>query len=240
MLTAAATVTSRIRLGTLVASPNFRHPLTLSREVTALDDVSLGRFDLGIGAGGRGWDATILGQEPWSPAERASRFAEFVELTDRLLVEREVTWTGRYYRCNEGRSYPGCRQQPRVPFVVAATGPSAMKVVARFGQGWVTTGPADGARNVAPSEGARAVAVQRRLLEQACEAVGRDPSTLRHYVLLGPVLEQGLSTVDEFSDTLGRYEESGVTDCVVHWPRASEPFAGERSNFERMVLSQVG
>src|SRR5258706_458867 len=51
-LTAAATVTSRIRLGTLVASPNFRHPVSFVREVTAIDDISDGRFVLGVGAVG--------------------------------------------------------------------------------------------------------------------------------------------------------------------------------------------
>jgi len=54
-LTAAATVTSRIRLGTLVASPNFRHPVSFARQLTALDDISDGRvvLDLGAGAVGR-------------------------------------------------------------------------------------------------------------------------------------------------------------------------------------------
>src|SRR3954470_2577398 len=61
-LTAAATVTSRIRLGTHVASANFRHPAVFAREVTALDDISGGRFVLGVGAGGQGFDAAVLGQ----------------------------------------------------------------------------------------------------------------------------------------------------------------------------------
>ena len=65
-LTAAATATTRIRLGPLVASPNFRHPLTLAKEMIALDDISGGRVTLGVGAGGTGWDATMLGQTPWS------------------------------------------------------------------------------------------------------------------------------------------------------------------------------
>ncbi|MDP1793621.1 MAG: LLM class flavin-dependent oxidoreductase, partial [Acidimicrobiales bacterium] len=53
-LVAAASVTTTIRLGTLVASPNFRHPVALAREVVTLDDVSGGRLTLGIGAGGEG------------------------------------------------------------------------------------------------------------------------------------------------------------------------------------------
>ena len=69
-LTAVAAATMRIRLGTLVASINFRHPVPFARELLTLDDVSGGRFTLGIGAGGTGWDATILGKPEWSPRER--------------------------------------------------------------------------------------------------------------------------------------------------------------------------
>lgn len=61
-LTAAALVTSRIRLGTHVASANFRHPVPFARQVTALDDISRGRFILGVGAGGAGFDSTVLAQ----------------------------------------------------------------------------------------------------------------------------------------------------------------------------------
>ena len=81
-LTAAATVTSRIRLGTLVASPNFRHPAAFARQVTALDDVSGGRLLLGLGAGGIGFDSAVLGGETLPPRQRVDRFAEFAELLD--------------------------------------------------------------------------------------------------------------------------------------------------------------
>ena len=54
VLAAAAAVTERVRLGTLVATPNFRHPVTLARDALALDDLSNGRLDLGLGAGSRG------------------------------------------------------------------------------------------------------------------------------------------------------------------------------------------
>ena len=86
-LTAAAAVTTRMRLGTLVTSPNFRHPVTLAKDLMTLDDVSQGRVTLGIGAGGSGFDATALGQEAWSPRERADRFGEFVALLDQLLTQ---------------------------------------------------------------------------------------------------------------------------------------------------------
>ena len=119
-------------MGTLVTSPNFRHPVTLAKEVMTLDDISGGRLTLGIGAGGTGWDAEALGQEPWSVDERAGRFAEMVDQLDRLLREpRSSRLDGRWYRGVEARTIPGCVQRPRVPFAVAGGGPRALRVAAR-------------------------------------------------------------------------------------------------------------
>src|SRR3954470_16568118 len=86
-LTGLAGVTTRVRLGTMVTSPTFRHPVSLAKEAMTLDHVSGGRVTLGIGAGGSGFDATVLGDEPLTPAERASRFVEWTEVLDRLLGE---------------------------------------------------------------------------------------------------------------------------------------------------------
>jgi len=122
-LTAAAMVTERIRLGTLVASPNFRHPVPFAKELVALDDISGGRLTLGIGAGSSGWDATMLGQAAWLPRERADRFAEFIHIIDQLLRQPATSYQGQFYSVNDARTYPGCVQQPRLPFAIAATGP---------------------------------------------------------------------------------------------------------------------
>lgn len=233
-LTAAALVTTRVRLGPLVASPNFRHPLTFAKELIALDDISDGRVVVGIGSGGTGWDATVLGGEPWPPGERAARFEEFVALTDRLLREPAVTAPGEFYRVDEARTYPGCRQQPRVPFAVAATGPRGMTVAARHGATWVTTGPADRGRMVPTNEGVTAVRDQIERLERACVLEGRDPRTLNRMVLTGVPLDSGLHSVEAFADTAARYAEVGVTDLVVHWPRPTPPYQGDTNALERI------
>jgi alkanesulfonate monooxygenase SsuD/methylene tetrahydromethanopterin reductase-like flavin-dependent oxidoreductase (luciferase family) len=237
-LTAAATVTSRMRLGVLVASPNFRHPVSLAREALTVDDVSGGRLELGIGAGSQGDDATVFGRSPWRLAERSARFAEFVYLTDRLLRERGVSHAGRYYSAHEARAHPGCVQRPRVPIVLAAAGTKGMAVVARFGDAWVTYGPPEAAQ-LDPVHGANAVAEQRARLEDACVAVGRDPSGVRRVVVLGPVLRQGTTSADEFADTVGRYAAAGMTEVLVHWPRETDPYRGDRDRFESAVGAQL-
>jgi alkanesulfonate monooxygenase SsuD/methylene tetrahydromethanopterin reductase-like flavin-dependent oxidoreductase (luciferase family) len=227
-------VTERIRLGTLVASPNFRHPVPFAKELITLDDVSGGRLTLGIGAGGTGWDATMLGDEAWTRQERADRFAEFVELTDRLLREPAVSYEGRFYSADEARTHPGCVQRPRLPFAVAATGPRGMRLAAEYGQAWVTTGDRSLAGPIAGAQGARVVAAQMDRLAEACAAVGRDPGSLDRLVVAGTVLDPGLGSVEAFRDTAGHYEAAGVTDLVVHWPRPDGPFATDLTTFERI------
>ena len=78
VLGAVAAVTERIGLGTLVASPNFRHPYLLFRDAQALDDLSGGRFLLGVGTGGN-VDADVLAAPPLTVGERVERFQEFTE-----------------------------------------------------------------------------------------------------------------------------------------------------------------
>ena len=239
-LTAAATVTERIRLGILVASPNFRHPVPFARELITLDDVSAGRFTLGIGAGSARSDATILGLAPWSPQERGDRFVEFVELTDRLLREPAVSYDGRFYSANEARTHPGCVQRPRIPFAIAATKPRGMRLAARVADVWVTTGEPQSDRALSAEQGAHVVRGQIARLEEACAGLGRAPASLRRLVLTGPDLDAGLASLESFQDTIGRYAEAGVTDLVVHWPRPDKPYAGDLRTFERIIAAVRG
>jgi alkanesulfonate monooxygenase SsuD/methylene tetrahydromethanopterin reductase-like flavin-dependent oxidoreductase (luciferase family) len=233
-LTAAALATDRIRLGTLVASPNFRHPLTLAKDVVTLDDISGGRLTLGIGQGSTGWDATMMGVEPRSPREWSERFHEFVELTDLLLREPETTYLGNFYSAREARTYPGCVQTPRVPIAIAASGRMGMRLAARFAETWVTTGNRSRTEPVDAAQGTRDVRDQIDLLEEVCIESGREPATLSRLVVTGPRLTSGLSSVDEFEDTVSRYAAIGVTDLVVHWPRTNEPYKADYSIFEQI------
>ena len=226
-LTAAATVTSRIALGTLVASPNFRHPVSFARQLTALDDISGGRIILGLGAGagGASFDTRVLGEAPLSPGQRVDRFAEFAELLDVLLRTDYVTWTGRYYRAVDARNLPGCVQQPRIPFVMAANGPRSIALAARFGDGWVTTGhPTDDL-----TAWWRDVGGALRRLEDALAAAGRDPGDVPRYLSLDAAGVYALSSVGYLTDAAGRAAELGFTDVITHWPRPDGPYAGQES-----------
>lgn len=235
-LTAAAAATDRITLGTLVTSPNFREPVTLAKELITLDDLSQGRLRLGIGAGGTGFDATTLGREPWSARERADRFAEFIALLDRLLTEPDVTESGRYYSAFEARNLPGCVQQPRLPFAVAATGPRGLALAAKYGESWVTTGD-PGVLDGTVNESDAAIADQVERLEAACAAIGRDPSSLRRVLLAGftPERNSMLESLDRFVDFAGRHRRLGFDEIVIHWPIPGSDFAADPTVFETIA-----
>ncbi|WP_330174781.1 LLM class flavin-dependent oxidoreductase [Streptomyces sp. NBC_01498] len=236
-LTAAATVTERLRLGTLVTSPNFRHPVTLAKELISLDDISDGRVTLGIGAGGNGFDATALGQEAWTPRERADRFGEFVPQLDRLLTEGAVTQQGGFYSAVEARNLPGCVQRPRLPFAVAATGPRGLGLAARYGQAWVTTGDPKLFDEGTPAQSDEALRGQVAKLGAACEAIGRDAAELDRILLTAftPDRSTMLDSVGAFVDFAGRQREIGFTEIVLHWPIPDSDFAVDQDVFERVA-----
>ncbi|WLQ34990.1 LLM class flavin-dependent oxidoreductase [Streptomyces castrisilvae] len=231
-LTAAAGATERIRIGTLVTSPNFRHPVTLAKELISLDDISNGRVTLGIGAGGNGFDATTLlrsDEVPWTPRRRADRFGEFVPLLDALLREPAgMSYEGEFYSATEARNLPGCVQLPRLPFAVAATGPRGLALAARYGQAWVTTG--DPKLYEAGSAAGSFDAIRRQMagLGRACAEAGRDVAELDKIVLTGftpefnPALASAgarpFDSVDAFVDFAGRHAELGFTELVIHAP----------------------
>ncbi|MFJ3970283.1 LLM class flavin-dependent oxidoreductase [Streptomyces parvus] len=225
-LTAAATATSRIRLGTLVASPAFRHPVTFAKELTALDDISGGRLVCGLGAGAGGHDEEVLGSKPPSPAQRAERFEEFVELTDLLLRSPVTDYTGRYFTAVDAHTVPGSVQQPRVPFALAATGPRGMRLAARYADVWVTAGQPGWGRPARYDRAVTQLAGQVRAMEEACAAIGRDPSTLRRLVVTGAMIRDVSDSASAYQDACGLFEAAGFTDVVIHWPRDGFPYQG--------------
>lgn len=229
VLTAAACVTSRIRLGTWVASPNYRHPVPFAKDLMTLDDISGGRFVLGVGAGGTGFDATVLGDDVLPPRRRVDRLAEFVELLDLLLTRPRTTWAGEFYEAVDARMVPGCVQQPRLPFVVAANGPRGLRVAAGFGQGWATTGPSEDRDGW---WGGVAALVGR--LDDELAAAGRAPADLDRYLSLDSG-GYALASAGAFEDAVGRAAELGFTDVVTHWPRAEGVYAGSEAVLEEVA-----
>ncbi|MBU2076110.1 MAG: LLM class flavin-dependent oxidoreductase [Actinobacteria bacterium] len=229
VLGAVAATTSRIGLGTLVASPNFRHPYQLLREAQALEDVSDGRFLLGLGTGGD-LDSRLLAQPELTVRERVDRFQEDVDLLLRLRAEDHVDADGRWFSVRDARTLPPLA---RTPLLVAGNGSRSVRYAARVGDGWVTTGPpAD-----TVEEWVAGLAAASRVLDEALE--GRE---LPRYVLLdsagtlfGGDGRTSLSSVEFFTDLVGRVGELGFTDAITHWPRPEPPYAASERVLEQVA-----
>jgi alkanesulfonate monooxygenase SsuD/methylene tetrahydromethanopterin reductase-like flavin-dependent oxidoreductase (luciferase family) len=232
-LAAAALVTSTIRLGTFVTSPNYRHPVTFMRDLLALDDISGGRLICGIGAGGD-IDSAILGGRPLTPKERVDRLYEFTELLDRLLTQDHVCHRGTYFSAVDARTLPGPLQRPRIPFVMAANGPRSLRLAVEYGAGWVTTGP----KVEALDQWWAALVELGGRLDEALAKAGRDSATLERHLNLDSSPQFALSSVGAFQEMVGRAGELGFTDVITHWPRPDGPYAGDVSVLER-VASEV-
>jgi len=228
LLAAAAVATTRIRLGTWVASPNFRHPVTFAKELMTLDDLSGGRFTLGVGAGGTGFDATVLGGAVLPARERVDRLAEFTGLLDELLTHERTTVRGERYSAVDARMLPGCVQRPRLPFVVAANGPRTLAVAVRHGAGWATTGP----EGVVGADWWGAVAALVRQLEDL------GGGGLDRYLSLDSGGVYALSSLETYRDAVGRAAEFGFTDVVVHHPRAEGSYAGSVDVLEAVAAER--
>lgn len=178
-LGALAQVTTRARLGTLVLCEALRPPAVLAKALATLDRLSGGRIDVGVGAGWYVPDYEAVGMELPSPGERLARLEETLIILDGLLGGGPFSFEGRYYRTADALNRPPARQSPRPPLLVGGKGDRLLRLVARRADAWNTCWvwrPEDYAERSAA-------------LDQACEAQGRDPASVRRtvglYALVG-------------------------------------------------------
>lgn len=246
-LTAAAMVTERITLGTFVASPNFRHPVTFMRDAITLDDISRGRLLLGLGAGGD-LDSGILGAE-LTRGERTRRFAEFVDVLDHTLREDHVDHQGEFFDAVDARNAPGSVQQPRVPFVIAANGPRSMALAARQGHGWLTTGPVKGPSGVDASSnpadameqwwaGVADLSATFDDIEAAAIESGERATAglIRRHLSLDTGGVPALTSAAFFAEQADRAADLGFTDVITHWPRPTDPYKADPAVLDQIDL----
>ena len=173
-LAALAQATERIRVGVLVTGTPYRHPAVLANMAAAVDIVSGGRLELGLGAGWFEEEYARHGLRFPPPGERVARLEDYVQVVGGMLSGSPYSYAGRHYSCTEAWCVPGPVQQPRPPIWLGGKGDRMLGVVARVADGWNTVWWNPAVRTTDADYRAR-VAV----LERACVAVGRDPATVR-------------------------------------------------------------
>jgi alkanesulfonate monooxygenase SsuD/methylene tetrahydromethanopterin reductase-like flavin-dependent oxidoreductase (luciferase family) len=235
-LTAAALSTTTLRIGTWVATPNFRHPVPFAKELMTLDHLSGGRLNVGLGAGTDGYDATMLGQPELGPARRHARFAEFVEVLGRVLAQERTSWSGDWYTVDGARTVPACVQAPHPPFVVAANGPKGMRLALDRGAGWVTTtgAPPDAsAEDWWAAAADKAARFDRVVEERAAEGHAAPVGFARHLNL--EARTAGFGSAEQVLDAIGRAAALDFTDVVLAWPRPAGAMAGDPALVEALA-----
>jgi len=122
VLAATAVETTSIRLGTYVTQIPFRNPALVARQALAVDHISNGRLELGLGTGILADPACeIMGIPNWGNKERVARFKEYVEVVDQLLSNEVTTYKGRYYEIKGAVMNPrpvqthSCARQSTIP-----------------------------------------------------------------------------------------------------------------------------
>lgn len=130
-LAALAALTSRVTLGPLVAATAFHAPGVMARMAASIDEVSGGRFVLGIGAG---WNETEFRAFGFPFDHRASRFEESFEIVRRLLAGERVTFSGRFHQVEDAVLLPPPRR--RVPLMVGSKGERVLELTLPHVDAW--------------------------------------------------------------------------------------------------------
>lgn len=236
-LTAAAGVTERIELGPLVASATLHSPVALARRAATLQDVSGGRLVLGLGSGARTCAGADRGASP-TPKEMFERLVDVVE-------GLEAVWSGASEWRGRSLSFTGVETLPLPPgtqppfLLLAAHGPRALELTARYADGWNTYGGPT-STTLDPDAFWDTLRQQAGRLDDACERVGRDPGTLRRSLLLGFGTIRPTESVAAYQDAIGRAGELGFDELVVYGPfgEPDDRFWSDRAVHEEVLAGR--
>ena len=130
-LTAAALATTRLRVGSLVFSNDFRHPAVLAKEAATIDVLSGGRFELGLGGGWLRAEYDQTGIPFEAPGTRIERLEEAVTIIKGLLAGERVTFAGRHYTIADLEGRPTPVQRPHPPIAIGGGGRRTLTLAAR-------------------------------------------------------------------------------------------------------------
>ncbi len=137
LLTYAAAVTTRIRLGSAVLLTALHSPAHMAKRLSTLDQLSGGRLIVGVGLGG---DPKVYPAHGLTAAGRAARFEEGIEVMKRLWTEPRVTMNGQFFKLDQAAMEPKPVQKPHPPLWFGAHHPNALRRAVALGSGFIGAG----------------------------------------------------------------------------------------------------
>jgi probable F420-dependent oxidoreductase len=214
-VTAAATATERLRVGTGICLVVERDPITTAKEVASVDHVSGGRFLFGVGAG---WNEEEMENHGTDPRRRFGLMRERIEAMKVIWANDEATYHGRHVNFEGIWSWPKPVQQPHPPILVGGNGRTVTDRVLAFGDEWFPNRLGDDDKNRA-----RIAKLQRR-----AEEAGRGH------------IPVSLQIAPERAEEIEPYAEVGVERCVYYLPPAGREKVEPRLNKLAKVVEEVG
>jgi len=195
-LTAAASVTTKLKVATGICLIIERDPITTAKEVASLDMLSNGRFIFGIGAG---WNAEEMENHGTNYKTRFSLLRERVLAMKEIWTKEEAEYHGRFVNFDPIWSYPKPVQKPHPPILMGGFATKTFDYVAEFCDGWMPIGY-------------RMEELPEKIsdLRRRAEAAGRDPQTIS-ITIFGAKPER---------ETLDQLEAAGVERAIFMLPAA--------------------
>jgi probable F420-dependent oxidoreductase len=207
VLTVAAAVTGRVRLGTSTLNAPWYSPVLLARTLTSIDVLSDGRLDVGLGMG---WSSDEYAAAGVPFSGRAARLEEILDVLERVWAGDPVEHAGRLFTVPASRIEPKPVQRPRPPIYLGGYSPGALDRIGRRADGWV-----------APGVPLPLLTALWDTVRRAAEGAGRDPDGLRMIVRMNSTI------TDEPADE-DRLPRAGTIGQLAGYARAAaEAGAGE-------------
>jgi probable F420-dependent oxidoreductase len=211
LLTYAAALTRKLRLGTSVMLTVLRNPLQLAKSLTSLDQLSQGRLTVGVGLGNQRPEDAAFGI---SLERRVRRFAEGIEVMKALWTQPTVNLDGEFWKLDGISQEPRPVQQPHPPLWFGAREPAALRRAVRLGNGWMGAG----------SSSTTDFKAQAQTLRGFLDAAQRDPSTFTVSKRVYIAVDNDKSRAEERLRTwFGiRYRSADMASRVAVWGNVNE------------------
>lgn len=209
----------RVRIGTLVTGNTYRQPPVLAKMAAQVDIISGGRLVFGLGAGWQRNEHEAYGIPFHTVGGRLRRLEESVQIIKSLFANERTTFEGRHYTVTDAPLAPKPVQSGGPPLLIGGGGEKVtLRIAAQYADEWNTWGTPE------------VLAHKGSILEQHCEAVGRDPKEIRRSAQAMLLITEDAAeaekarsggrpvvagSVDEVVDTLGRYRDAGVDEFIV-------------------------
>ena len=220
LMAALAATVPDVRIGSMVTGNTYRNPAVLAKQAVTIDHISGGRFILGMGAGWQENEHDAYGIDFETFKWRFDRLEEALTVIRSLTTESRTTFHGQHYTLNDAPLDPK-PVNGRLPIIIGGKGPNrSLPIVAKFGDAWNMWGT--------PAMMAETGAV----LDQRCEAIGRDPKSIertaaalvfatRDETTLAKLraTDTGRPTLignpEQLTEELAAFEKAGVDELVV-------------------------